>query len=133
VDHGALQSVEAGLELAIPIRLKHRNGTILIDSGETPTPSDRVDRTLVRAICLARSWAASLADGEIESTKQLARRHGVCNRHAGQIMPLAWLAPDLVEAILAGKQPAAVSLGALTKQPLPIEWEAQRKLFANLG
>jgi hypothetical protein len=50
-------------------------------------------------------------------------------------MPLAWLALalDLVEAILAGKQPRAVSLGVPTKQPLPMDWESQRRQFANPG
>ncbi len=133
VEHGALQTLDTGLELAIPIRLKHRQGTTLIEGGADPTPSNRVDKPLIRAICLARSWAASLAEGEIASTKQLAQRHGLCNRYAGQLMPLAWLAPDIVEAILAGKQPLALSLGALTKQSLPLDWDGQRKLIAGLG
>jgi len=48
-------------------------------------------------------------------------------------MPLAWLAPDLVEQILTGRQPAAVSLGALTRSPLPMDWDAQRRLFQQIG
>jgi hypothetical protein len=46
---------------------------------------------------------------------------------------LAWLAPGLVELILQGRQPAAISLGALTGRPLPVSWEDQRQLFRNLG
>lgn len=46
-------------------------------------------------------------------------------------MPLAWLAPDLAEQILKGRQPRSMTIGALTKQPLPIRWEDQRRLFAT--
>jgi len=48
-------------------------------------------------------------------------------------MPLAWLAPDLVAAILEGRQPRAVSLGSLVKRPLPLDWDEQRRLFETVG
>ena len=63
----------------------------------------------------------------------LAKRDGPCERYAGQLLPLAWLAPDLVESILAGTQPPVLSLGTLTKQPLPADWDAQRRMFASAG
>jgi hypothetical protein len=46
-------------------------------------------------------------------------------------MPLAWLAPDLVEDILDGRQPARLTLSKLIKRQLPMDWEAQRALFRN--
>jgi hypothetical protein len=67
------------------------------------------------------------------SIKDIARQNRLCERYVGQLLPLAWLAPDLVEMILAGKQPEAVSLGALVKEPLPHLWGEQRGLFARLG
>jgi hypothetical protein len=133
IAHGALRTLDEGLELAIPIRLKHRQGAAIIEAPGDPATAVRVDRALVRAITLARTWAQSLAKGEIPSTKHLARHHGICERYAGRLMPLAWLAPDLVETLLAGKQPPAVSLGALTRQPIPMDWDAQRRLFAAMG
>ena len=45
-------------------------------------------------------------------------------------MPLAYLAPDLAEQILVGRQPAAMTLSALTQEPLPLDWQAQRERFA---
>lgn len=48
-------------------------------------------------------------------------------------MPLAYLAPDLTEAILEGRQSPAISLAGLASQPLPISWQAQRQLFETLG
>ena len=58
---------------------------------------------------------------------------GVRHRHAGRILPLAYLAPDLVAMILEGLQPRAMSLQALTAKPLPRAWTDQRRLVASFG
>ncbi len=85
------------------------------------------------AVVLARAWSRELELGEVASIKALARREGLCNHYTSRMLPLAYLAPDLVEAILAGRQPRGVSLAALTAQPLPMAWLQQRALFARLG
>jgi hypothetical protein len=124
---------DLGLKLTIPIRLKHRQGAIVIDVGNRADQAGRIDRALVRAVCLARAWTKSLADGDVDSTKEIARQSGLCHHYAARLMPLAWLAPDLVEAILNGRQPRALSLGALSKEPLPLDWDEQRRLFGTVG
>jgi hypothetical protein len=42
-----------------------------------------------------------------------------------RVLRLTLLAPDIVEAILDGRQPAALQMDALLK-PMPLEWAAQR-------
>jgi DNA invertase Pin-like site-specific DNA recombinase len=133
VAEGDLKTTDLGVALAIGIRLKHRQGAVLIEAVGGQQQAGRVDRTLVRAICLARGWAKSLAAGEIASTKELARQSGLCNHYAARMMPLAWLAPDLVTAIMEGRQPRAICLGALVKHPLPMDWDEQRRLFETIG
>jgi hypothetical protein len=128
-----LRITDEGLELALSIRLKHRQGAVVIDAPGGRERAGRIDRALVRAVCLARSWAKALAAGEIGSTRGLARRSGLCNHYAARLMPLAWLAPDLVAAIMEGRQPRALSLGALVKRPLPMDWNEQRRLFEGIG
>ena len=119
----------ASLEYSFDIRLKHRQGAILIAAaGADAEPN--VDRALVRAVCLARGWADELARGDVGSTKELAVREGLCDHYAARLMPLAFLAPDLAEQILGGRQPSAMTLGSLTKEPLPLDWQAQRERFA---
>ena len=127
------KTTDGGLELTIPIRLKHRQGAVVIEAANGADQGGRVDRALVRAVCLARSWAKSLANGDVESTKEIARQSGLCHHYASRLMPLAWLAPDLIAAILEGRQPRALSLGALVKQPLPLDWDEQRRLFEAVG
>jgi site-specific DNA recombinase len=45
-------------------------------------------------------------------------------------LPLAFLAPDIVEAILSGRQPPDLTAKTLFKRvDLPLDWQAQRALL----
>ncbi len=105
-----------------------RNSTTLIRSGAAP-PS-KVDRSLVRAVVMTRYWAKRLDDGEYGSIKALARASGLCHLYTAKLMPLAYLAPDLVAQILEGRQPRTLTLTALISEPLPLDWNGQRARFA---
>ncbi|MEQ1811582.1 MAG: hypothetical protein ABL889_16750, partial [Terricaulis sp.] len=60
----------------------------------------------MRAIVQARRWQSMLASGDATSIQLLAQRERVCPIYTGQLLPLAFLAPDLIEAIIDGRQPA---------------------------
>ncbi len=86
-----------------------------------------VDATLVKSIACANLWAEELLSGAAKSMTDLAARYGVSDSYVKKIMPLAFLAPDIVEAIIAGKQPAHLTNHMLIRQiDMPLEWEAQR-------
>jgi site-specific DNA recombinase len=83
------------------------------------------DDALVRAIACGRAWFEELASGKAASFKQIAERVGVTDRYVSRIVDLAFLAPDVVEAILAGEQPAGMSVKALTvDEDVPKLWQA---------
>ena len=105
-----------------------RNSTTLIRSG-APVPT-KVDRSLVRAIVMARAWVKRLEAGEPHSIKGLARAEGICVLHTAKLLPLAFLAPDLTAQILEGRQPRTLTLTALISEPLPLDWAGQRARFA---
>ena len=130
---GEVTAVDGGVEVTLPISLKHRQGATIIDGPGGAVVAGKVDRALVRGLSIARLWADRLAAKEATSLKAIASSEGYCKTYAARLMPLAWLAPDLVEQILTGRQPAAVSLGALTRSPLPMDWDAQRRLFQQIG
>jgi hypothetical protein len=92
------------------------------------TTAGRLDKTLLRAVVLARAWAKELANGHFESIKALALRYGLCAAHTMKLAPLGYLAPDIVTMILEGRQPPTLSLKTLTAQPLPMDWCDQRTL-----
>ncbi len=119
--------------LTLPIYLRRRHGAVIVQSVGQALPAGRLDRALIRALALAQVWARSLEVGEIASIKDLAKREGLCAHYAARLLPLAYLAPDLTETILAGRQSRTLTLKTLTDQPLPIAWEAQRRLVSALA
>ena len=125
---------EGMVKIHVTIRLKHRQSATLIAADSGPVGLGAApDRALVRAVCITREWRRLLESGEVASTRDLARREGLCHRHTGRILPLAYLAPDLVEAILEGRQPRAMTLQALTEKPLPRGWSEQRELVGSFA
>jgi site-specific DNA recombinase len=116
------------VELRLPITLKRREGAVIIlPHSEGPAARLKADKTLIKAVVLARSWAAEIAADRFRSVKELARSHGLCANHTMRILPLAFLAPDLVMMIIEGRQPATLSLKTLTDKPLPMDWDNQRR------
>ncbi len=112
------------VKVRLPIILKHRQGALVIQGPGAPDRRPRLDRALVRAVCLARVWAQAMAEGKLASIKDIARQYRLCERYVGQLLPLA---------CLVGRQPEAISLGALIREPLPHRWDEQRRLFGRLG
>jgi site-specific DNA recombinase len=92
------------------------------------------DQALVSMVAQARSWFDALASGAARSPHELASREGVTPAYVRQLIGAAFLAPDLVTAIVEGRQPHQLSAGKLkTMLPLPASWTEQRALFAQLG
>jgi len=91
--------------------------------GQIPPPPVS---SLLKAIARGRQWHDWIVSGEISSQREIARRMGLNERYVGRIMECAFLAPDIVEAILDGSQPASLTFQKLT-QPLPSSWADQRR------
>ena len=131
---GEAAAVEDIIEIKIPTTLHNRRSTKLIAAADGPVEAPAApDRALVRAVSIARTWRRRLESGEVATTRELARLEGLCHRHTGRLLPLAYLAPDLVDAIIEGRQPRSTTLQALTANPLPIAWEEQRRLVAGFA
>jgi Recombinase. len=109
--------------------LRRRGNAIVIDRTETQPA--KLSASLVRAVALARRWADDLAAGKVASTRAIARDHGLCHLYVGKLLPLAFLAPDLVQNILEGRQPRGLSIANLLATPLPLSWSEQRARFRD--
>ena len=71
-----------------------------------------------------------LREGKARSIYELAQRHGVNRTSISRLIPLAFLAPDIVEAILDGRQPTELTVSRLKQiGDLPVSWQEQRKLL----
>ena len=50
--------------------------------------------------------------------------------YLGSLLRLTLLAPDIVEALLDGRQPAELGLSKLMR-PFPVKWSGQHRAFAD--
>jgi hypothetical protein len=112
----------------IPITMRHQGGRkqVVTPAGATPwipTPP-RVDNILVKAIVRAYRWRDMLESGDYATVRDLAKAETINESYLGRVLRLTLLSPKIVEAILEGKQPAALELDDLLKQ-FPIEWDKQ--------
>ena len=95
------------------------------------THSSTGDPALIKAIARGRGWFDELATGRARSLQELAKRDGISRRYIRRLVGLAFLSPELVEAILQGRQPVALTATRLTELDLPLDWTEQHKLLAS--
>ena len=76
-------------------------------------------------------WLVSLVGGGSRSLRELAERDGITRRYVRRLVDLAFLSPELVEAILQGRQPVELTATRLTELDLPLDWADQRSLLAR--
>jgi len=84
--------------------------------------------SLVKAAARAHDWVDRIMKGDVPNQRAIAAELGVQKRYIGHIIRLAFLAPDITEAILDGRQPPQLKLQQLLPR-LPITWTAQRDLL----
>ena len=115
--------------------LKRRGGRkeIVVSEGlprrRRSTP--RAHSALVLAVVRGHRWQELLESGRYPSIDALAARTGVDSSYVGRHLNLALLAPDIMEAILMGREPDGLSLQTLFR--LPMAWEEQRRALGVGG
>jgi hypothetical protein len=111
----------------IPLVFKKHGGrkTVISPEGDTwERPPLLVDSALVRALARAFRWQRLLDEGAHGTFDELAKAEGVSQSHVSRMLRLTLLSPDLVEAILAGRQPERMRLEGLLAG-FPGEWDRQ--------
>jgi hypothetical protein len=97
-------------------------------SAIVPSSKPQPDGTLVKALARAWRWQRMLDDGVYASVSEIGDAENISKSYVSRILRLALLAPDLVEAILAGSTDQVLMLEKL-ERPLPASWEEQRQRF----
>ena len=118
------------LTFLIPARLKRCGLEIrlVIPAGGTRELTPRPDKTLIKALTRAHEWKERLVSGNAPSIHMLAKEDGMDERYLSRVLRLAFLAPDITEAILDGYQPAELGLDKVLRR-VPLTWADQRQLF----
>ena len=122
----ASQAANPRITRLVPMQMKRRGiETRLVLPGEGPSFA-RTDPALLRAVARGYCWFAELASGKALSTKQIAAREGLSHSYVRHIVPLGLLAPPIVEAICASRQPAMLTAERLKDHGhLSLDWNAQ--------
>jgi hypothetical protein len=116
------------LTIRIPIRLQRRGGRKLIMTPEgvaAPARKPSRDETLVKALVRAHRWRRQIESGTAKSITDLAEQESVTDAYVCRLLPLTCLAPDIVEAILDGRQPKGLRLAEMLGNG-PLAWSEQR-------
>ena len=117
--------------LTIRARLK-RTGIemrMVVDDGSEPA---NVDPVLVRLLVRAHAIRARLLQDSSLTLKEIAAEEGVSGSYVSRLVRLAFLAPDIVTAILNGRHPPQLTANRLMDDTrLPLDWRGQRELLCS--
>ena len=114
--------------LSVPFSLKRRGNEAKLIIGNHDEAPVVVDETLVKTISDAHRWMRQLQSGAAATVVEIAKAEALDDGEVSRVLPLAFLAPDIVEAILDGRQPLKLTARDLKRlKPLPTSWVKQRQ------
>ena len=121
----------------IPMKMKRRGGRkmIIIPDGLSDATPPRSDCNVPLAVAVARAhhWHEMFLSGRYTTATELARKLGLDRSYVTRMMRLALLAPDIVDAIMNGREPEELTFKKLTVKPVPLSWSEQRRCWGFDG
>ena len=125
--------MSANITVRVPLTIRRRPGrkTVVTPNGEVAdVVRTRADPTLLKALARAYRWQKLLDGGRYASISELAAAEKIERGFLGKMLRLTLLAPELVEAIMDGRQLAVPGLSALL-EPFSLAWAQQRASFLH--
>ena len=92
---------------------------------------DRSALTTSLGLGRAFYWQSLLDTGAMASGSAIARAEGLDPSTVNELLRLTLLAPDIVAQLMAGRQPRRLTLMWFQRNPLPVDWPAQRDIITN--
>jgi site-specific DNA recombinase len=116
--------------LPVPVRLRRAGREIRMVIDGTDPFAAKPDARLIKLLLRARRFNATLAQSEGIPFAVLAQREGVSRSYFTRLVRLSYLAPDITQAILDGRQPRDLTAEKLLEHSrLPLAWHDQRTLL----
>jgi hypothetical protein len=114
--------------VTVPFAIRKRGGRKLVitpdGTAATPAPRARVDSALLKALARGFRWRKLLETGQFATIEEIAEAENINPSYISRVMRMTLLAPEIVEAILAGHQPPGLTM-VRAMQPFPMEWRHQ--------
>ena len=122
--------VESTFALDLEVQLKRRGAGMKLVIQDDRVRRATPDPELIDTAAKGLRWFTEIRDGTARSVTELAANYDVDRTDVGRGISLAFLAPDIVEAIVAGRQPIELTAARLKRvRDLPASWAEQRKLL----
>ena len=119
--------------VTVPFAIRKRGGRKLVITPDgmaaAPTPRSRVDSALLKALARGFRWRKLLETGHFATIEEIAEAENINASYVSRLLRMTLLAPEIVEVILAGRQPEGLTMARAMK-PFPAEWKCQS--FASL-
>lgn len=122
----------------VPLAIKRRHcSKVIVPPAGTQAvkATSSFDLPLIRTLSKAFYWQRMIDTGEVANATELARRFRLETGWVCEVLRMTRLAPDIVRAILDGRQPRHLNLHAVRgrQAEVPLEWDAQRVTFGFAG
>ncbi len=129
-------SEAASIVVRVPLAIQRRPGrkTVVTPEGApaaTPTHT-RADPVLMKALARAFRYQRLLDEGRYASISEMVKAERIERGYLGSVLRLTLLAPDIVEAILDGRQTTDLGLPRLV-DAVPADWPGQRQALLGLA
>jgi hypothetical protein len=124
------------ISVRVPISIRKRGGrkVVLAPNGTSVDPTklrcQQVDNAIVKALARAFRWREMLEVGKHGTIADIAANEQINESYVSRLLRLTLLSPDIVEAVIDGRQSPALKLAALMHR-LPIGWEEQRSTIGR--
>lgn len=116
----------------LTIKRRHTRKLLIAQPGqEDAKVRSSFDLPMIRTIGKAFYWQKLLDSGEVANATELARQLKLEPGWVAEVLRLTRLAPDIVQAILNGRQPRHLNLHAVRgrQAEVPVDWQEQRRIF----
>jgi site-specific DNA recombinase len=117
--------------LTVPLPSDHSRARREIIVPGPKSEKRYVDEALILALARARSWLLGLTHGDYANTGEIAQRFKLNEAHVRRLIRFAFLASDIVEAIVEGRQRRSLTVKLLLLG-IPLVWDEQRRIFGRL-
>lgn len=124
-EHPRDQEASHLVSLEFPARLSRRGREVRLAVSPTETVPAYQSQALLKAIARAHNWREQLVTGQASGPRAIAKQTGLDESYVRRILDFAFLAPDIVESILDGRQRHDLTLEKL-RIKLPMSWAEQR-------
>jgi site-specific DNA recombinase len=128
---GIPRSTNANDTICLTIEAKRKRyggGVYLVVPPNSSAAVRHLRPALIKAVVRGHAWHRKVLDGEVADMRSLAREAELTPHYVRNVFACAFLAPDIVEAILEGRQPLALKFEHLYKH-IPLSWAEQRRQF----